>query len=898
MPTAQVRYCAADNSDMAKSRTDRRGAPLWVFLTALVCVPLAAVVALTVVVAGARVEEADSAARAERAVASMALLDSARGAAEREVMWSLVLMVMDDPAALRDVGFEVAEVASYRPLTSSFRDGYRLKTDEALAALAGTSPVLARSVADDVAALRESGDSGSVGLQQLYLRYVSVSDQLMSAQRSAAGDAGAEGVPSATRRAIQDVQLMAEYAQAASRQLPLWLGSVVHDGPDELIGSRLAWETGWLHYTDLRQQLESLSQPSLRQSWAGFAASDSVRALDKVLDPTASRDRPRLTVVQLAALMTSSAAIDGQVVGLVDNGVDSALALAAADRSAANDRYTRSVGGGVVVLVAAALGALVLARVVSRSLGRLAAQAREVSEGTLVEVRSGGPREVRTVSAALGSAVDSLRRIQDQAEAVAKGDLANVVLAQPLPGPLGAVVHASVEQIVSSMRHREELQSALAHRSAHDPLTELPNRAQARALTAAALSRGDRTGEMTGLLVVDLDGFKAVNDRHGHACGDEVLREVARRMRALVRAGDVVARLGGDEFVVLVEPVDNEADLVDLAERLIAAIGEPITAHDRVVRMGASVGVAVSRDAGGDADVLLAEADAAAARAKTSGRGRAEVFDDQLRAQLAEHAELERAIADGLAHGEMSVVYQPVFDVAADRIAGYEALLRWQRPGVGMVPPDQFIPVAEATRLICDIDRWVLDEAVHQLAAWRATGSATAQQVTMAVNISGRHLTERRVISDVAEALAAAGVPADRLVVEVTETVLVDDPVAAEHLAGLRALGVTVAIDDFGTGYTSIGQLRTLPVDVLKIDRSFVAATDLGSEELVALMVRAAHTFGLTVVAEGVEEVEQLDRLRADACDHAQGYLLSRPLAAEQAGALLADLPVVAELGS
>jgi predicted signal transduction protein with EAL and GGDEF domain len=351
----------------------------------------------------------------------------------------------------------------------------------------------------------------------------------------------------------------------------------------------------------------------------------------------------------------------------------------------------------------------------------------------------------------------------------------------------------------------------------------------------------------------------------------------------------VVCRLGGDEFVVLVERVHTERDLQELGDRLIAAVSRPITLGERLVRVGASVGIAVGRDGGTDADVLLAEADTAAYRAKRHGRGRTELFDEALRRQLAERAALEEALTASIARGELELYYQPVVDLDRDAIAGYEALVRWNRPGSGLVPPDVFIPVAEGSRLICDLDRWVLHEATRQLAAWRAAEPPVPgePEVTVAVNVSGRHLTDRRVVQDVTDALAASGLPARLLVLEVTETVLVDDPVAIAHLAELRDLGVTVALDDFGTGYTSIGQLRTMPVDTLKIDRSFVASTEPGHAELVALMVRAAHTFGLTVVAEGVEEPAQLTRLRADGCDLAQGYLLHRPLTAAAAGALL-----------
>ncbi len=603
----------------------------------------------------------------------------------------------------------------------------------------------------------------------------------------------------------------------------------------------------------------------------------------------ADSEAPAPSVGDIVALLVAGDERGRLFAGLVDTATQEADALVAADRERANGDLQAVLAIGAGLLAASLVGAVVLGRSVSRALGLLAGQATQISEGSLVEVEVAGPREVRTVSAALGSAVAGLRRIQDQAQAVARGDLDNVLLEQSLPGPLGEVVHASVREIVHSVRQREELQFALAHQATHDALTELPNRGQAVTLVTAALHRGRRSGEMTGLLFVDLDGFKGVNDGYGHAAGDEVLREVARRLGAGVRPGDVVCRLGGDEFVILVEPVHSEHDLLELAHRLIAAVSEPIGVGRARVTIGASVGVAINRDGGTDADVLFAEADTAVYRAKAAGRGRAEMFDETLRQQLHSRAELEAAIASGLVNGEMQVAYQPVIDVATDRVIGYEALIRWERPGVGLVSPDEFIPVAESSRLIGDVDRWMLHAATQQLAQWRAESPAGPGEPdpTIAVNISGRHLADPRVITDVADALVASGLPAGLLTLEVTETVLVDDPLAYDHLTALRAMGVSIAIDDFGTGYTSIGQLRNMPVDTLKIDRSFVASTEPAHRELVALMIRAAHTFGLTVVAEGVEEPAQLARLKAQDCDQAQGFLLYRPMRAPEAGALL-----------
>ncbi|MCU1615116.1 MAG: diguanylate cyclase/phosphodiesterase [Frankiales bacterium] len=871
-----------------RARARKRGAPLWAYLTALVLVPLLGVAVLTLAAVRSSVAEAESAARAEAAVRAVAQLDAARSGVEHEVVPALALVILADPVITARVGLPSAVMSAAAKQYRSAVQTTRRTTDTALAQVpaGAVGAAAARRALGELAVLRSRADANTVSLNELYYAYVGISDELTAAQSHTAAAANSEDVPVPTLAAMRDVQLVAQLAQAVTRQMPLFVDAEIQRGTPQPADE--PWRAAWQAYADAQRQMSELTSPSLRGAWAQLRSASAVTALDAVLATrVADAGATALPATRLVAIVNQAAERDRLVTHLLDTAVDDAQNLAAADRVRANDRRTSTLVLGLGILLVSLLGALVLGRRVSRALGLLAGQADQVSKGSLVEVEVLGPREVRTVSLALGSAVGSLRRIQAQAHAVARGDLADPVLAEPLAGPLGEVVHASVEQMVSAVRQREELQSALAHQAAHDPLTDLPNRSQAVELVTSALHRGARSGDMAGLLFIDLDGFKAVNDAYGHACGDDVLRQAAHRMRSAVRPGDVVCRLGGDEFIVLVEAVGNERDLVDLAGRLIAAVSEPIPAEGGNVVIGASIGVAVSRDAGTDPDVLLAEADIAAYRAKQRGRGRAEMFDENLRAQLSERAELEAAVAHGLAAGEMQLHYQPVLDVATDRLIGYEALVRWNRPGHGMVPPDSFIPVAEESRLICDLDRWVLGEATRQLAEWRAGWPATEPEPTVAVNISGRHLADRRVVHDVADALAASGVPARLLILEVTETVLVDDPAAITHLAALRDLGVSIAIDDFGTGYTSIGQLRTMPVDTLKIDRSFIASTEHGNPELVALIIRAAHTFGLTVVAEGVEEQAQLDQLRADACDQAQGYLLYRPMPAEDAGALL-----------
>jgi len=434
----------------------------------------------------------------------------------------------------------------------------------------------------------------------------------------------------------------------------------------------------------------------------------------------------------------------------------------------------------------------------------------------------------------------------------------------------------SIRDITTANRERERVQNELAHQAAHDSLTGLANRAQAMRLIQGALSRAQRSGDIVGLLFLDLDGFKTINDTMGHAAGDEVLRTVARRLEVGVRGGDVASRLGGDEFVVLLEPLDQMASAVEVAERLVAAVSAPITlTDDRQVAVGASIGVALSQDGVTNPDKLLHEADVAVYRAKTAGRGRTEVFDSALREELRRQAELEAVIATAISRDELVLHYQPIVDLPTGRITGYEALVRWARPGVGLVSTSEFIPVAERSDLICELDSWVLDAATRQLAEWNQVSGLP--RLTIAVNISGRHIARKRIGNDVTTALQAAGIDAGQLVLEITETALIDDPSAMDHLRDLRELGVAITLDA-GTGYNFIGRLESLPVDIMKIDKRFLDPATPSADKLLRLLVQSAHAFNLPVIAEGVEGEAQLELLRSIHCDFAQGYLLGRPL--------------------
>ena len=501
--------------------------PLWRYLTALVLLPLVGVVVLAAAAAQARADEAAGAERADRAMRSLALLDAARSGAEQELIPVLSLSVIGDPGLAASLGIPENLIQMQRSTAIEEAARARQRTDDALSRIRPGSigGAAAQRAAADLADLRTVSVGGDLDIDDVYLRFLAVSTDLMTAQEAAAAAATSEGVPDATMRAIRDVQAIARLTQIASRQMPLYLGSMFVAGDDSIIGSSTAWRTSWLDYSDAQGQMDELSQASLRTAWDEVRTSDAVAGIDALLaDGLVGAGASPPSLGNLVTLLFGSQERSALLSGLVTTALDEAQALVSADREHAGRALQAVLLLGAAILAGSLIGAVFLGRSVARALRLLAGQATQISEGSLVEVEVAGPREVRTVSAALRSAVAGLRRIQDQAQAVARGDLDNSLLDQPLPGPLGEVVHASVREIVHSVRQREELQFALAHQATHDALTELPNRAQAVALVTSALHRGRRSGEMTGLLFVDLDGFKAVNDGHGHAAGDEVLR--------------------------------------------------------------------------------------------------------------------------------------------------------------------------------------------------------------------------------------------------------------------------------------------------------------------------------------------------------------------------------------
>ena len=423
------------------------------------------------------------------------------------------------------------------------------------------------------------------------------------------------------------------------------------------------------------------------------------------------------------------------------------------------------------------------------------------------------------------------------------------------------------------------------HQAHHDILTGLPNRALVLDRLDQALARQQREQRTTGVLFVDLDRFKVVNDTLGHSIGDEVLVRIGERLRGSVRPGDTVGRLAGDEFVVVCEDVDID-ELLVIAQRVADAIEAPLPLYGRETVITASIGVAHVAN-GGRAEDVLRDADVAMYRAKERGRARIEVFDSAIRARLLERLETEHALRRALHHGELRVHYQPIVRTSDGELQAVEALVRWHHPERGLVAPADFIPVAEETDLIIPIGRWVLTEACAQLGRWQAANPALGH-LKIAVNLSARQFTDPDIVSIVAEALAEAEISPMALSLEITESVLMEEVEAtAETLRALKDLGVCLSIDDFGTGYSSLSYLKRFPVDALKIDRSFVDGLGVDAEDhaIVDAVVSLAHALGLQVVGEGVETQAQLQELRRLGCDAAQGYLIGKPQPATGPGA-------------
>jgi diguanylate cyclase (GGDEF)-like protein/PAS domain S-box-containing protein len=456
--------------------------------------------------------------------------------------------------------------------------------------------------------------------------------------------------------------------------------------------------------------------------------------------------------------------------------------------------------------------------------------------------------------------------------------------------------------VLADAIERHIADQALRHRVLHDSLTGLPNRLSFVDSLNDALRRSTASGSPVGILFLDLDNFKLINDSMGHHAGDELLRAVAPRLRSHLRPGDIVARFGGDEFGILVDRLADEEEAVAIADRIAVAFAEPYTMHGVDHFVSASVGIAVARPSSRepvDADFLIRDADAAMYRAKERGRARCELFDAEMRAGALQRLEVERELRHALDRSQLELHYQPLVALRSGEITGLEALVRWRHPERGLLDPGEFVSIAEDSGMIEPIGRWVQENACRQILEWHEL-RPDQRPFDVSVNLSARQVTSRELVASIKGILAATGLDPAHLRLEITESALVEESATARGtLEELSETGVSLVLDDFGTGYSSLAYLNRFPFDALKIDGSFVDALGIEQERtaIVEAIIGMARALGLDVIAEGVENEAQLSELRRLGCDYAQGHLFSRPLPAEKISALLGEgVPLYSEI--
>lgn len=607
-----------------------------------------------------------------------------------------------------------------------------------------------------------------------------------------------------------------------------------------------------------------------------WLANDPVTAERVAIEPELYGDFASLFVERLEYLEAVEAVT-------IESGAQ-VVADAVAQAARIDDQNRRTAMGLLAIGIGVLVFQFAIIRSFARPLRRLRSSVEQIGGGDLAveELPLVGPSDIRRVTAALNDMSGTLDSVDRELKGLAAGSTER--LETPIPGAVGTSIRESVDRLVALTDDLRTSEERLRVEAAHDALTSRLNRVGA----VAQLERLLADARIPfAVMIVDLDGFKNVNDTIGQAIGDRMLCEVADRLDATVGDAGVVARVGGDEFMVMALDCHDDVAAMELGERIIRAIEQPFRFDDYVLSVSGSVGVRLASSVD-DALTVVEHTDAAVYHAKRRGRRRVETYDRELQESIEQSARIELALRRGVENGELVLHLQPTVDAATLRPVGAEALVRWDRPGIGLAQPSDFIHIAERSSLIIEIGRWVLFEVCALVAEWRRRDPTC--DVRLALNVSGRHVVEADLVGDLDDAIAATGADPKLLEVEITESHLLDDIVRVSAvLSALRDRGVSIAVDDFGTGYSSMTYLQRLPLDAVKIDRSFVErATDEQFDAVVIeSIIRIGDFLGLEVIAEGVETDAQLAWLRARGVHRIQGFLIGRPSPIDDAERLI-----------
>ena len=843
--------------------------------------PVLATAALSAGVVQSHLGQVDRAVAAHELLTASLELDAVRRAVDQELLPTLVVTVIRDDAATARAGFSPLERARLRQDAPESVAQARTLTDRAVAAVTpGRATAVAPAVAEQLRAVRVAADAGLSALPDQLNAYLSASDAVRLAETRASVRAASAGLSEQSAPRVHDVGLVAELTGHASRQLPLAFAAAVLTGQDRVLAAR-ALEEATGSYEHLVHQGDALSTSVLRNAWAQAMGSSVAESIDA----TAVQHLDAPAAVSLRA---ASSLRDAVLTRLLRSAVDDALAASDADRGTSERALARAVLLCVLALVLAVASTLVVARRTARPLRRLSEAARRALDGEPLDLPLRGPREVRDVGDALRSTAEGLHRVRVQAEAVARGDLGPVLDRTPVPGRLAEAVQDSLEAVVHAVAARDALRAELVHRATHDPLTGLPNRAAVLSALDDAVARVAADGGTTSVLFVDLDGFKQVNDRCGHAAGDEVLRTTAARLRAQLRGDDVVARLGGDEFVVVARDLDADGARA-LGERLVAAVSEPleltVDGTLRTPSVGASVGLVVSSGGGATPARLLRKADTAVYRAKARGRGCVVVHDADLLREEAERDAVAHDLRAALAAGALEVRYEPVVHATSGALLAWHAVPHWDRAGTAL-SGSEVVGAAEAAGLGRDLGRWLLHAAAVQTSQWRGRDGAP-DDVPLTVRLSPAHAADGRLLDDVSDALVTAELPGRALALSVGEA-CGTDPSVVWNLRTLQAVGVLAGLE--ASGSTPLRELPALPVRALALAADLVSSDDPAQRLVLDLVAAAAQRLGLLVAATGVTTDDQLERAVAAGATAVRGPLVAAPVTADEAERWRADL--------